>query len=311
MPGAELDTGEFALIADFFRDLDQGAAVALGNGDDAAVLALAPGEHLAVSVDSMLEGVHFPPRSPGDRVAYRAVAAAASDLAAMGARPLAMTLALSLPAVDEQWLSGCRSGLREAGADFALPLIGGDLVRGPLSLTVQVLGAVAPNCAITRSGARPGDALYVSGSLGDAAAGLAILQGRLTTEQAPPQRYLLERFWRPTPELELGAGLVSIATAAIDVSDGLLADVAHLASASGVRILVDSQRIPLSDALRNLVPRRQALEWALSGGEDFRLCFTAAPGADLPPECVMIGSVEHGSGVSCDAPMQGAGFVHF
>ncbi|MDP5052878.1 MAG: AIR synthase related protein, partial [Congregibacter sp.] len=142
MPDASPSRGEFSLIARYFSQLDQGPDVVLGNGDDGAILRLMPGEELVVSVDSMLEGVHFPVASPPCELAYRAVAAAASDLAAMGARPVAMTLALSLPDADDDWLASCRSGLADAVTAFSLPLVGGDLTRGPLALSVQVLGAV-------------------------------------------------------------------------------------------------------------------------------------------------------------------------
>ncbi|MFK7828872.1 MAG: thiamine-phosphate kinase [Congregibacter sp.] len=312
MLDADTAPGEFALIAGFFSNLDQGPSVALGNGDDAALLRLSADETVAVSVDSMVEGVHFPVDSPGHLVAYRAVAAAVSDLAAMGAHPLGMTLALSLPAVDQYWLRDCREGLREASADCGLPLVGGDLVRGELSLTVQVIGAMPAALALRRSGAQVGDLVYVSGSLGDAAAGLALVQGRISSSNAAAVDVLKARFWRPQPALSLGVSLRGTATSAIDVSDGLLADLAHIASASQVQITIDSQRIPLSDALREVASPDQALDWALAGGDDYRLCFTVADtAAALPAECVMIGRVEAGSGVVCDALSSRQGFTHF
>ncbi|MFT4872108.1 thiamine-phosphate kinase [Congregibacter sp.] len=310
MPDASQSRGEFSLIARFFTQLDKGPDVILGNGDDAAILRLAPGEELAVSVDSMLEGVHFPKCSPPAELAYRAVAAAASDLAAMGARPVAMTLALSLPSADDDWLTDFRCGLTDAVADLSLPLVGGDLTRGPLTLSVQVMGAVPSGQALPRSGANPGDLLYVSGPLGDSAAGLAVIQGRVhPSEQVAA--LLRARFWRPQPALNLGVLLRGVATAAVDVSDGLLADVGHIAQASEVCVVVDSALVPLSEALRATVPPAQALDWALRGGEDYQLCFTLPEGVEPPQGCIRIGCVESGSGVRCDVEGGSDGYRHF
>jgi thiamine-monophosphate kinase len=236
--------------------------------------------------------------------------AAVSDLAAMGARPLAMTVALTLPAADERWLADFRLGLADARDTLALPLVGGDLTRGALTVSIQVFGAVPAAAALRRGGARPGDALYVSGTLGDAAAGLAVLQGRFT----PDDEYataLSGRFWRPQPALALGQQLRGLASAAIDVSDGLLADAGHIAEASAVCLRIDSARVPLSTALMRSAAPEQALEWALSGGEDYELCFTLPPDLAPPPGCTRIGSVEPGRGVSCDHATLKTGFRHF
>lgn len=310
MPDANQSRGEFSLIARFFSKLDKGPDVILGNGDDAAILRLAPGEELAVSVDSMLEGVHFPSDSPPAELAYRAVAAAASDLAAMGARPVAMTLALSLPDADDDWLALLRCGLADAVADFSLPLVGGDLTRGPLALSVQVMGAVPAGKAIKRSTAKAGDVLFVSGPLGDSAAGLAIIEGRIQAADDCAE-FLLARFWRPQPALDLGVSLRGLATAAVDVSDGLLADVGHIARASEVCVVVDSGLVPMSPALRATVSQTQALDWALRGGEDYRLCFTLPQGLEAPPGCTRIGCVESGAGVRCDVTGGSDGYRHF
>jgi len=302
--------GEFSLISRYLKNLDGGDAVALGNGDDAAVLCLESCEQLAVSVDSMLDGVHFPRGSSAERVAYRAVAAAASDLAAMGARPLGMTLALSLPEANGEWMASCRCGLAASVEDFLLPLVGGDLTRGPLALTVQVMGAVAKGGAITRGGAAAGDSLYVSGCLGEAAAGLAVLEGRLAADAATAD-LLRDRFWRPRPALALGRQLCGAATAAIDISDGLLADARHIAEASAVKLSIRSDLLPISQALLAVVSREQALRWALTGGEDYLLCFTLPDGASCPEGCTRIGGVEAGSGVYCDDVEISGGYQHF
>lgn len=310
MPDAETGADEFALISRHFQGLDAGPAVILGNGDDAALVALATGEELAVSVDTMVEGVHFPAGSAAQQVAYRAVAAAASDLAAMAARPLAMTCALTLPSAEEPWLADFRRGLADACREFALPLIGGDLTRGALTVSIQVLGGVPAAAALRRQGASPGDRLCVSGPLGDAAAGLALIHGRLSVV-GEAGAALEKGFWRPPVDLALGLSLRGLASAAIDVSDGLLADAGHIANASGVRLCIDSERLPLSPALRSAVPREQALAWALAGGEDYVLCFTLPPSFALPDGCFCIGSVEEGRGVSCDRKVQAPGYRHF
>ena len=302
---------EFSLIARYFSALGAGPAVELGVGDDCAILALQAGERLATSVDTVVEDVHFPADSLPEDVAYRAVAAAASDLAAMGARPLGMTLALTLPAADELWLHSFSQGLAAAASDLSLPLVGGDTTRGPLTITVQVLGALPPGLALTRGGAQPGDGLYVSGTLGDAAAGLAVLQGRYRPGLDAAE-YLEQRFFRPTPRLALGATLLNTATAAIDLSDGLLADAGHIAAASGVQLHIDAQALPLSSALQAHPDRAQVLAWALAGGDDYELCFCLPAAVQPPAGCSRIGQVTVGEGVVCPGfePLA-PGYNHF
>lgn len=310
MPPPEAPADEFRLIAAYLRDLDRGDGVVLGNGDDAAILELRPEEQLVVSSDVANEGVHFPRESPAQSVAFRSVAAAASDLAAMGARPVAMTLNLSLPARDETFFAGLRDGLQAACRALSLPLVGGDLVRGSLSLGVQVFGAVPRGEALLRSGAQVGDKLCVRGSLGDAAAGLALVQGRLDASGDDADA-LRAAFWRPQPALDLGQALRGAATAAIDVSDGLMADIGHLACASGVRAVIEKEQLPLSAALRRCVDDETALRMALSGGDDYALCFTLPRDVPVPAECTLIGSIEAGAGVACDADVEIDGYRHF
>lgn len=306
MPGAE-----FSLIYRYFSDLGRGAAVDLSVGDDCAILRLGAGERLATSVDTMVAGVHFPADSFPEDIGFRAVAAAASDLAAMGARPLGMTVALTLPDADELWLNAFSQGLAAAVSDLGLPLVGGDTTRGPLTISVQVLGALPMEQALLRSGARIGDEVYVSGTLGDAAGALAFLQ-----EQWQPipehAQYLLGRFNRPRARIDLGRALLGRASAAIDVSDGLLADAGHMAAASGVKICIETDLLPLSPALSSHHSRKQVLQWALTGGDDYELCFCLPAGAPMPTGCTRIGQVEEGTGVDCglaiDIP---AGYQHF
>jgi thiamine-monophosphate kinase len=311
VPPAEQGSGEFALIRRFFSDLDEGPGVVLGVGDDAALLALQPGDTLAVSSDTQVLGRHFPNNAAAADVAYRAVAAAVSDLAAMGAIPLGMTLALTLPEADEDWLQRFHSGLAEARRAFELPLVGGDTTRGPLTITVTVLGRCPGGVALRRQGASPGDRLCVSGTLGDAAAGLAIALRQLTAKAADRQQ-LIRAFYRPAIPLTLAHGLRGAATAAIDISDGLLADARHLARASGVRLLIDPARVPRSEGLLRVAGSEQALKWALAGGDDYQLCFTLPEKEPLPAGCTQVGQVEAGEGVRCELPFDlGQGYEHF
>ena len=306
-----MPVSEFSLIYRFFSALGRGEAVDLSVGDDCAILRLGAGERLATSVDTMVEGVHFPADTFPEDIGYRAVSAAASDLAAMGARPLGMTLALTLPAADELWLHAFSQGIAAAVAEYQLPLVGGDTTRGPLTITVQVLGALPMDRALLRGGAQAGDGVYVSGSLGDAAAALAVLDG----EWLPPPdqvEYLLDRFNRPHARIALGRELLGLASAAIDISDGLLADAGHIAAASGARLRIEPALLPLSPALRGHTSPEQARQWALTGGDDYELCFCLPPGVEPPAGCTLVGRVEPGSGVDCGLDMPtAAGYQHF
>ncbi|MEM1404171.1 MAG: thiamine-phosphate kinase [Pseudomonadota bacterium] len=310
MPGADHSPGEFDLISQYLSDFDRGPSVALGVGDDAALLKLVTGEVLAVSTDAAIEGRHFPVGAPADRIAYRSVAAAASDLAAMGARPLGFTLSLTVPEADEAWFSTLREGLADASQSFALPLVGGDLTRGPLALVITVFGGVIDGKALQRDGAKVDDVLYVDRTLGDAAMGLQVLTSELALEDEAAEA-ALQRFWRPMPALVLGVSLAGVATAAIDLSDGLLADLEHVAKASGVAIHVHIDQLPLSGVLNSAFNREEALSLALSGGEDFALCFTLPPQVQAPAGCIAIGDVRAGSGVHCGAQPAETGYRHF
>jgi thiamine-monophosphate kinase len=302
---------EFSLIYRYFSHLGRGHAVDLSVGDDCAILRLQDGERLATSVDTMVEGVHFPKDSFPEDIGFRAVSVAASDLAAMGARPLAMTVALTLPEPDELWLHAFSEGLAAAVSTYLLPLVGGDTTRGPLAISVQVLGALPMDQALLRSGAKVGDDVYVSGTLGDAAGALAFLHNDW---QPNPEHaeYLLERFNRPQARLALGMKLLGRATAAIDISDGLLADASHIAAASGVKIRIEPDRLPLSPALIHHDNAETARGWALTGGDDYELCFCLPAGEAPPPGTTLIGRVEAGAGVDCglaiDMPV---GYQHF
>ncbi len=306
-----MPASEFTLIYRYFSALGRGEAVDLSVGDDCAILRLEQGERLATSVDTMVEGVHFPADTFPEDVGFRAVSVAASDLAAMGARPLGMTVALTLPEVDELWLNSFSQGLAQAVSEYDLPLVGGDTTRGPLTIAVQVLGALPFERAMLRDGARPGDRVFVSGTLGDAAAALAFLQGDWRPEPDAAE-HLLQRFNRPRARLPLGRELLGKASAAIDISDGLLADAGHIAAASGVGIRLDLPTLPLSPFLASHPDRDQVLRWALAGGDDYELCFCLPPAEQAPAGCTHIGEVVEGEGVhtGLDIDIE-PGYQHF
>jgi thiamine-monophosphate kinase len=283
-----MSLSEFELIERYFRSCGQRREdVTVGVGDDAAVLHCPAGAQLAAAVDTLVEGVHFPRGSPAQSIGHRALAVNLSDLAAMGARPAWALLALTLAAADEHWLAEFAAGLGALARAHGVALVGGDTTRGPLSVTIAVLGHLPPGRALLRRGGAPGDALFVSGTPGDAAAGLALEQGRLAPcEQA---EYLRRRFLFPTPRLALGERLRELASGCIDVSDGLLADALKLARASGCGVELMASALPLSAPLLGAVGRARARELALLGGDDYELCFTVRPhalarlGCELPP----------------------------
>ncbi|MCF6361781.1 MAG: thiamine-phosphate kinase [Gammaproteobacteria bacterium] len=271
---------EFDLIRRYFAERGvRRDDVPLGIGDDAALLTPPPSQLLAVTVDTLHSGVHFDAGIPAADLGYKALAVNLSDLAAMGAEPAWATLALSLPQVDEAWLTAFAEGFFALAERHGVQLVGGDTTRGPLSVTVQVQGFVPQEKALTRRGARPGDHVFVTGSLGDAGAGLAIEQGRLEFT-GPPADFLLARLHRPTPRVGAGLGLRGLATAAIDISDGLAQDLGHILTASGVGAVLDIDHLPLSDALLASGIDR-AWRLAVSAGDDYELCFTVPADAGL------------------------------
>lgn len=263
--------GEFDLIRRYFDSISgDHPSVQLGIGDDCALLSTTPNTELAISVDTLVEGIHFLKEIDPEHLAWRLIASSVSDLAAMGASPKWLTLACTLNAPAHQWLSSFSNGLAQACRAYSLTLIGGDTTSGKQQVfTAQVHGEVPLGMALKRSGAKTGDAIVVSGTLGDSRAGLALL----TAELKGDSDYLLGRYYRPTARLALGESLRSIANSAVDVSDGLLADLNHLLTASGVGAEIRVDALPLSSAIREIAPE-SAEHWALSGGEDFELCFT-------------------------------------
>ncbi|MFT6914850.1 MAG: thiamine-monophosphate kinase [Motiliproteus sp.] len=272
---AVAEIAEFELIERYFSTLPgYGRGVDLGIGDDCALLSVPEGQQLAVSIDTLVEGVHFLPGMPADELAHRALASCVSDLAAMGATPAWLTLALTLPKADEAWLRLFSQGLGAALQRYGLSLVGGDTTRGPRLLSLQVHGWVPRGQALTRRGARPGDGIWVSGTLGDAMAGLDQLQQSLLPDGPAPDPELLQRFYRPSARIELGQALRGIASSGLDISDGLLADLGHLLKPDKLGAQLDLDRLPCSRALQAHYEAPRVRQWALAGGEDFELCFT-------------------------------------
>ena len=270
--------GEFQLIQQFFQreQAEQPAeGVLLGIGDDCALLQIPEGKQLAVSVDTLVAGVHFPADADAELIAERALRTNLSDLAAMGADPLWFTLALTLPDANEGWLRRFSRGLFSCARAYGIALIGGDTTSGPLTVTIQVMGAVAPGAAMRRDGANIGDFVLVTHSLGDGAAALALIESRIQCDESSAN-YLHERFYRPVPRLRESALIRAYASAALDISDGLVADLQHICAASDVGAVIDVENLPLSAAVQTLNNPAQAVEWALSGGDDYELCFTVA-----------------------------------
>ncbi len=264
---------EFSLIFRWFKRAARHPETLVAVGDDAAVLAPPADQHLVVSVDTLIEGVHFPLQTSPSAIGHKALAVNLSDMAAMGAAPAWATLAISLPGMDEMWLDEFSHGFFALMDRYDVDLIGGDTTRGGLSITVQICGFVPPGQALRRDGARPGDVLYVTGTLGDAGLGLAWLQGRVMLDQEVGER-VRARLDRPTPRVEAGLALRSLATAAIDISDGLLADLQHILRASGVGARLEVASLPLS---RDVSAQPNAVDLALFSGDDYELLFTAAP----------------------------------
>lgn len=268
-----MSLSEFGLIARYFSDV--GAVrdeVVLGVGDDCLLLQLPADQQLAISVDTLVADVHFPRNADPFLLAQRAFRVTVSDLAAMGATPIAFTLALTLDRIDEVWLDQFSKGLATDAKAFGMALAGGDTTRGPLPVfTLQVMGSVPVGSALTRGGAKPGDIVYVSGELGAARAALDVLD-KPVEQLNDAQRHWLSRYYLPTPRVELGLALRGVASAAIDISDGFGADLAHILERSEVGALIDASALPISASLQG---HADALEFALSGGDDYELCFTA------------------------------------
>jgi thiamine-monophosphate kinase len=272
----EPDLGEFELIRRFFVRGDTAARdpnVLLGIGDDAALLHVPQGMDLVVSVDTIVVGRHFPEGADARSIGHRALAVNLSDMAAMGATPAWATLALTIPNADSDWLEKFAAGFLDLADAHSVALVGGDTTRGPLTVSVQILGSVPHGSALRRGGGQAGNILAVSGTLGDAAAGLALLQAPPAARYSPEAEALIQRYDYPAARVELGQAARGIATAAMDLSDGLIGDLPKLADASGLAAHVNIEALPLSRAMRHSVSLSQARDWALAGGDDYELLF--------------------------------------
>jgi thiamine-monophosphate kinase len=292
-------------------------------GDDGAVLTPSPDRDLISVVDTLVSGIHFPETLAPEDIGYRAVAVNLSDVAAMGARPRWMTLALTLASSEPAWLDGFARGLFEAADEHQLALVGGDTTRGTETvISVQIIADIDPGKAMTRDGAQPGDAIYVTGTVGDAAAGLSILQSGLPGSDDVD--YLLSRFRKPAARVEVGAAIAALAHAAIDLSDGLYTDLEKLLVASAAAGSIEVADLPLSAQLQNLMEEDDALRFALGGGDDYELCFTTNAAEDkigdisarTGVDITRIGQVAEGSGLQCtrngdEYEYQDTGYRHF
>ena len=316
---------EFDLIRTYFTDLTpKRADVALGIGDDAALVSVPSGEQVAVSVDTLVSGVHFLPSVSPRALGHKALAVNLSDLAAMGADPAWVTLALTLPTADRAWLAEFAEGFSALAVRYNVALIGGDTTRGPLSMSIQVQGLVPEGEALSRAGARVGDGIYVTGTLGDAALCLKLMQSPTGSERLTEA--LRARLETPQPRVEAGLGLRGFASSAIDISDGLLADLRHILEAGGVGASLELARLPLSAIYADWLAQGGDWSAALTGGDDYELCFTAPEeagpqierlAAELDLPISRIGRIEADTGLRVIRPDGGewsgseAGFDHF
>ncbi|GAB6041797.1 thiamine-phosphate kinase [Endothiovibrio diazotrophicus] len=318
-----MSLSEFGLIERFFTRPSRRAGVALGVGDDAALLRVPAGMELAVTVDTLVAGVHFPEENGAAEIAHKALAVNLSDLASMGAEPAWVTLALTLPEADEAWLAAFAEGFFELADHHGVALIGGDTTRGPLSITVQAHGLVPHGQALRRDGARAGDGIYLTGTVGDAALGLADHFGKRALEGSA-REYCRERLHRPWPRVLEGIALRGVASACIDVSDGVAADLGHILRRSGCGARIDASRLPLSEHFAAAFEQpEEGWRVALSGGDDYELLFCVPEARavelarQLPADgCTRIGEILREPGLRCvDGAGRkleiGGGYLHF
>jgi thiamine-monophosphate kinase len=318
-----LDSPEFDLIARHFTR--PAANAVLGVGDDCALVDVTNGMDLAVSVDTLVSGTHFFPDVDPENLGHKSLAVNLSDMAAMGAMPYWAMLALTLPSVDHDWLSAFAKGFFDLAEEFNVSLIGGDTTRGPLTLTVTIMGEVPAGAALKRNGAKAGNDVWISGNIGDAALAIAHRHGKLVLEEADYHEAVM-RLYEPIPRVRLGQALRGLATSAIDVSDGLLADLGHICRLSGVGATVDFTKIPVSEIGARHMESGAGRTAVVAGGDDYELCFTAHPNSReliaeltsvLGVPLTRIGQIKRGKGVSLLGPdgkplkIDGRGFDHF
>lgn len=305
---------EFSLIDKFFKKNElKNSETRLGIGDDCALLSIPNGYELAITTDTMVEGVHFFPDANPKQLGHKLLAVNLSDLAAMGAKPLAVTLALTLPQINENWLQEFSEGFFKLAQFYNVDLIGGDTTKGALTLTVQAMGLVPNGKALKRSTAKVGDLIYMTGFLGDAGLGLKIKQGY----DAMAENALL-RFHEPMPRIETGLELCEIASACIDISDGLVGDLGHILKQSGVGASLDFDKLPLSAEVKTYIEKTNDDLMPLIAGDDYELCFTVPPQFvnRISKNCTAIGIIESESGLRLKKARQikiltAKGYEHF
>ena len=296
---------EFSLIQRFFQQTTSANATTnLGIGDDCALMSIPAGYQLAITTDTMVENVHFFADADPEALGHKLLAVNLSDLASMGATPLAVTLALTLPQVDESWLTAFSHGFLSLAKQHQVDLIGGDTTSGPLTLTVQAMGIVPSGKALLRSSAQVGDLICLSGNIGDAGLGLKIHQGYTCANPAEA----LQQFNRPNPQITIGQALLGIATACIDLSDGLVGDLGHILQQSQVGACLDWSALPLSEAVLSYIAASNDWAMPLTAGDDYQLCFTLPADAleRLPTGCTVIGKIEATPGLRLNK----AGAIH-
>ena len=264
---------EFDLIREYFTWPIKDPSVTLGVGDDAAIFSLDQGYQLVTTTDTLVEGVHFSASTPAKDIAHKSLAVNLSDIAAMGAKAKYFTLAISLPKIDKFWLQEFSDSLRQLSERYKVSLIGGDTTRGTLNINITMIGIVENSKALTRSGARPGDAVYVSGTIGDA----GFCFWKLSNDLVPSNQEL-KRLNCPTPRVELGLALKNLASACIDLSDGLEQDLSHILKASSVGAIIEVEKIPISEVLLDHIKGTNDWSIPLCGGDDYELCFTIPEG---------------------------------
>lgn len=314
--------GEFDLIARYFSWPVRSKRVNLSVGDDAALLDISPNHQLAISVDTLVPGIHFPIDTAPFDVGHKALSVNVSDIAAMGGEPRWFTLALTLATYDTDWLESFSAGLQAAAQRYGVDLIGGDTTRGPQTISIQIMGETVVGQALRRSAGQMGDFLYTTASTGDAAAGLAIYKEQLP-ELSASQQYCLDRLNRPTARIAESRVIRDYANACIDISDGLLQDLSHILKASDCGATIYTDQVQFSPALKQLYDRQQCLSFALTGGDDYELLFSVPQVKCKAFEQAMrqsgytyqaIGKLTANSGVIRDrdgTPLTATGFQHF
>jgi thiamine-monophosphate kinase len=315
-------TTEFDIIKRYFWKRPVSPFVSLGVGDDAAVLDIPSAYSLVTSIDSFNEGVHFSLTTTPYDIGYKSLAVSLSDMAAMGATPIAVQMALTLPHVDERWIRGFSEGFLNLAHDFSVDLIGGDTTSGPLSVSTVLYGVSPKGSVVQRQGACVGDDIYVSGVLGLAGYALSLL----SDDESGVDASIVQALNRPVPRVALGVALRSYATSAIDVSDGLIADLNHVMSASHCGALIHCDALPLSPLMRPHLDLHAQWQYALTAGDDYELCFTAAPdqrdmiercAKETATPCRRVGKVVEGEGVTLldangfEIIIEGSGYEHF